>query len=84
MAFTRLEVEGLVERGLAHWIADRADPAGAVVFAPPYRTTTSRGRKRSVSAVLGWTYPPPTPARTPPLAESPAIATGVIADIVSQ
>jgi hypothetical protein len=40
MAFTRLEVEGLVERGLAHWIADHADPTGAVVFAPPFRTTS--------------------------------------------
>jgi hypothetical protein len=39
IAFTPLEVEGLIERGLAHWIADHAGPGGAVILAPPYRTT---------------------------------------------
>lgn len=38
--FTRLEAEGLVERTLAHWIADRADPGGAVILVPPDRTTS--------------------------------------------
>lgn len=38
--FTRLEVEGLVERSLAHWIADHAGPDGAVVLLPPDRTTS--------------------------------------------
>ena len=38
--FTRLEVEGLIERALAHWIADRADPGGPVVLLPPDRTTS--------------------------------------------
>ena len=40
IAFTRLEVEGLVERSLAHWITDRAGPGGAVVLLPPDRTTS--------------------------------------------
>ena len=39
-AFTRLEVEGLIERSLAHWIADQAGPAGAVILVPPDRTTS--------------------------------------------
>lgn len=38
--FTRLEVEGLVERSLAHWIADHAAPGGAVVLLPPDRTAS--------------------------------------------
>jgi len=38
--FTRLEVEGLIERTLAHWIADHAGPGGAVVLLPPDRTTS--------------------------------------------
>lgn len=36
--FTRAEVEGLYERALSQWIADRAGPDGAVVLVPPYRT----------------------------------------------
>jgi hypothetical protein len=40
VAFTRFEVEGLIERDLAHWIADHAGPGGAVILAPPYRTTS--------------------------------------------
>ena len=36
--FTRLEVEGLLERSLAHWVADHAGPAGATVLLPPDRT----------------------------------------------
>ena len=36
--FTKLEVESLVERTLAHWIADHAGPGGAVVLLPPDRT----------------------------------------------
>jgi hypothetical protein len=40
IAFTRLEVEGLIERALAHWIADHAGPAGAVILVPPDRTTS--------------------------------------------
>lgn len=38
LAFTRLEVEGLVERAAAHWLADRAGPDGAVILVPPDRT----------------------------------------------
>ncbi|MEO7414307.1 MAG: hypothetical protein ABIZ81_13220, partial [Opitutaceae bacterium] len=38
--FTRFEVEALIERTLAHWIADRAGPGGAVVLLPPDRTTS--------------------------------------------
>lgn len=50
--FTRLEVEGLIERALAHWIADHADLSGAndmatsggargtIILAPPDRTTS--------------------------------------------
>jgi hypothetical protein len=38
--FTRLEVEALVERSLAHWIADHTGPGGAVVLLPPDRTTS--------------------------------------------
>lgn len=38
--FTRFEVEGLIERTLAHWIADRAGPDGAVVLLSPDRTTS--------------------------------------------
>jgi len=37
-AFTKFEVQGLIERALAHWIADRAGPAGAVVLSPPDQT----------------------------------------------
>lgn len=37
--FTRIEVEALLERGLAHWIADHAS-AGAIILAPPDRTTS--------------------------------------------
>lgn len=36
--FTRFEVEGLLERSLAHWIADHAGPEGATVLLPPDRT----------------------------------------------
>ncbi|HEY4247069.1 MAG TPA: hypothetical protein VGM64_09450 [Lacunisphaera sp.] len=38
--FTRVEVEALLERGAAHWIADRAGAGGAVVLLPPDRTTS--------------------------------------------
>lgn len=38
--FTRLEGEGLIERALAHWIADHAGPGGAVILVPPDRTTS--------------------------------------------
>jgi hypothetical protein len=38
--FTRAEVEGLYERALAQWIADRAGPDGATMFAPPLRTSS--------------------------------------------
>ena len=38
--FTKLEVEGLIERALAHWIAAHAGPSGAVVLAPPDRTVS--------------------------------------------
>jgi hypothetical protein len=38
--FTKAEVEGLYERMLSHWIADRAGPGGATVLAPPYRTSS--------------------------------------------
>lgn len=37
---TRLEAESLMERGLAHWIADHAPAPGAVVLLPPDRTTS--------------------------------------------
>jgi hypothetical protein len=40
IAFTRLEVEGLIERALAHWIADHAGPGGAIILVPPDRTTS--------------------------------------------
>jgi len=35
---TRPEVEGLYERALSQWIADRAGPGGATVLVPPFRT----------------------------------------------
>ena len=38
--FTRLEGEGLIERALAHWIADHAGPGGAVILVSPDRTTS--------------------------------------------
>lgn len=38
--FTKLEVEGLLERALAHWIAAHAGPGGAVILAPPDRTVS--------------------------------------------
>jgi len=38
--FTRLEVDALIERTLAHWMADHAVPGGAVVLLPPDRTTS--------------------------------------------
>jgi hypothetical protein len=38
--FTRLEVEGLIERTLAHWIADRAGSGNVVILVPPDRTTS--------------------------------------------
>ena len=38
LEFTRLEAEGLLERSLAHWVADHAGPDGAVILAPPDRT----------------------------------------------
>lgn len=38
MEFTRLEVEGLIERSIAHWIADHAPSPDAVILAPPART----------------------------------------------
>jgi hypothetical protein len=38
-AFTRFEIEALIERSLAHWIADRVDSEEAVILAPPDRTT---------------------------------------------
>jgi hypothetical protein len=37
---TRPEVEGLYERALAQWIADRAGPEGATVLVPPFRTSS--------------------------------------------
>ena len=37
---TLAEVEGLYERGLAQWIADRAGPDGATVLVPPFRTSS--------------------------------------------
>ncbi len=37
-ALTPLEVEGLMERSLAHWLAERAGTT-PVVLAPPFRTT---------------------------------------------
>jgi len=35
---TSLEVEELIDRDLAHWLANRAGEKGAVVFAPPRET----------------------------------------------
>ena len=40
IAFTPLEARGLIERALAHWIADRAEPGRAVVLGPPDKTTS--------------------------------------------
>lgn len=37
---TQAETEGLNERMLAHWLADRAGPDGATVLVPPYRTSS--------------------------------------------
>ncbi len=39
MTLTRSEVLGLIERDLAGWLALHADPAGAVLLAPPNATT---------------------------------------------
>jgi hypothetical protein len=36
--FTRGEAEGLIERALAHWLADRAPSPDAVILVPPART----------------------------------------------
>jgi hypothetical protein len=38
--FTRAEIEGLYERALSQWIADRAGPDGATVLVPPLRTSS--------------------------------------------
>jgi hypothetical protein len=38
--FTAAEIEGLYERALAQWIADRAGPDGATVLVPPFRTSS--------------------------------------------
>jgi hypothetical protein len=38
--FTRAEVEGLYERALSQWIADRSPPGGATVLVPPFRTSS--------------------------------------------
>jgi len=40
IAFTPFEVQGLIERDLAHWVADHAGTDGAVILAPPDRTTS--------------------------------------------
>jgi hypothetical protein len=37
---TPVELESLIERDLAHWLANRVGPAGAVVLAPPNVTTS--------------------------------------------
>jgi hypothetical protein len=39
-ALTKLEVDGLVERDIARWLANHAGKAGGVVLAPPGQTTT--------------------------------------------
>lgn len=39
IAFTASEVESLIKRSLAHWIADHAGPEGATILAPPSQTT---------------------------------------------
>ena len=38
--FTTAEIEGLYERALSQWIADRAGPDGATVLVPPFRTSS--------------------------------------------
>jgi hypothetical protein len=38
--FTPAEIEGLYERSVAQWIADRAGPDGATVLVPPFRTSS--------------------------------------------
>jgi hypothetical protein len=38
--FTTAEIEGLYERAVAQWIADRAGPGGATVLVPPFRTSS--------------------------------------------
>jgi uncharacterized membrane protein YhaH (DUF805 family) len=38
--FTPFEVEGLIERALAHWLADHAGAGRAVVLLPPDRTAS--------------------------------------------
>jgi hypothetical protein len=40
LRFTQAEAEGLYERFISHWIADRAGPEGATVLAPPFRTSS--------------------------------------------
>ncbi len=37
---SRLEIEGLVERDIAHWLADHAEPGGTVVLSSPERTAS--------------------------------------------
>ncbi|HWA27411.1 MAG TPA: hypothetical protein VG734_17280 [Lacunisphaera sp.] len=39
-ALTRRELQGLVEREFAHWLARRVGPDGAIVLAPPNLTTS--------------------------------------------
>lgn len=37
---SRIELEGLIERDFAHWLARRAGPEGAIVLAPPSMTAS--------------------------------------------
>ncbi len=39
-AFSQQEVEGMIDRDLARWLAKHADPAGAIVFATPKQTAS--------------------------------------------
>jgi hypothetical protein len=39
-SFTPLEVQGLIERALAHWITDHAGPGRAIVVSPPDLTSS--------------------------------------------
>lgn len=40
IAFTRFEILGLMERGLAHWLSDHAGAERVVLLAPPDQTTS--------------------------------------------
>ena len=58
-SLTDVDVEGLVERDLAHWLAQRAGPEGAIIFAPPNVTSALafHGGLRGLLGVFAWENP---------------------------